>query len=182
MKPVWVTVAARPAVGSFAREVRAEMTALPASTAAAAPGTGQVRRHNEGPAYTGHWRSAADGPDGEFASSSRTRPATPAGTVACSPRRPPGTWMADQAVRLLCASRPAAAACHARQTQHGPRRQTALECTKFACHTRRRGGQSGGRTSMSGSPPYRRASSGNAALARSHLGSAPADQLRCPVP
>jgi hypothetical protein len=69
MKPSWVTVAARPAVGSFAREVRAEMTALFASTAAAS-GTGLSARATRTtaraagcPPPTARTASAPDHPD-----------------------------------------------------------------------------------------------------------------------
>ena len=58
MKPVWVTVVARPAVGLLAREVRAEMTALFAATAAPAPGTDLVRTNNQDAAYAGRLSAA----------------------------------------------------------------------------------------------------------------------------
>jgi hypothetical protein len=144
MKPVWVTVAARPAVGFLAREVRAEMTALSATTAAAASGTGLVRQDKEGSASAGRWLPAADdsGADGELARSSRaTRAATSGHTPACSCWSSPGTRTAGQRVRLLPASGPEAAACCARRTQRGPRRPTALFCTNFARRIRRRADQ-----------------------------------------
>lgn len=47
MKSVWVTVAAHPAVGLFAREVRAEMTVLFAPTATAMSGTGLIRQNKK---------------------------------------------------------------------------------------------------------------------------------------
>jgi hypothetical protein len=138
MKPSWVTVAARAAVGLFAREVRTEMTALFASTAAAASGIGLVRKNKEDAACAGRWLAAVGGPDGEHARSSRTiRPATPAGKLACSH----GTWTAGRAIRLLWASGPVAAACCARRTQRGRRRPTAPGCTNFARRVSRRGGQ-----------------------------------------
>jgi hypothetical protein len=144
MKPVWVTVAARPAVGFLAREVRAQMTVLSASTVAAVSGTGLVRRDKEGSACAGRWLPAAceGGPDGELARSSATaRPAIPAHTPACSRWSSPGTRTAGQGVRLLSASGPEAAACYARRTQRGPSRPTALFCTNFARRIRRHGGQ-----------------------------------------
>jgi hypothetical protein len=143
MKPSWVTVAARPAVGLFAREVRAEMTALFASTAASVSGIGPVRQSTMDAAYAGRWLPAAnDGPGGELARSSQTaRPPTPAGTLACSRRCSYGTWTAGRAVRLLWASGPAAVACCARRTRRGPGRPTAPDCTNFARRVRRRGAQ-----------------------------------------
>ena len=127
-------MAAHPAVGSFAREVRAKMTALFASTAAAISRTGLVRKKNQDSACTGRWLPAADGgPGGELARPSTTiQPAVLAGTLACSRRCSHGTWTAGQPVRLLSASVPAAAACCARRTQRGHRRPTAPECTNFA--------------------------------------------------
>src|SRR5437868_12945536 len=47
MKPVWVTVVARPAVGFLAREVRAEMIVLCATTAAVAPGSARPGPHQQ---------------------------------------------------------------------------------------------------------------------------------------
>ena len=134
-------MAAHSAVGSFAREVRADMTALSASTTAAATsGTGLVRQDNEDLAYASRRLSAADdgGPDCELARSSKTaRPTTPARSLTCSH----STWTAGQAVRLLYASGPTAVAWCARRTQRGPRRPTALECTNFAHRGRRRSGR-----------------------------------------
>jgi len=147
MKPVWVTVAARPAVGFLAREVRAEMTALSASAAAATSGNRLVRQDQEDSAYAGRWVPAANegGPDGELTRSSKTtRPANPTHTPACSRWSSPGTRMAGQGVRLLSASGPEAAACSARRTQRGLSRPTALFCTNFARRIRRCGGQPGG--------------------------------------
>ena len=60
MKPVWVTVVARSAVGLLAREVRAEMTALFALTAAPMPGTDLVRMNTRGAAYAGRHGNHAD--------------------------------------------------------------------------------------------------------------------------
>jgi hypothetical protein len=144
MKPVWVTVVARPAVGFLAREVRAEMTVLSASTAAAASGTGWVRQDKEGSACAGRRLPGANegGPDGELTRSSKTtRPATPSHTSACSRWSSPGTRTAGQRVLLLSASGPEAAACCARRTQRGPRRPTTLECTNFARRIQRCGSQ-----------------------------------------
>src|SRR5579859_4370678 len=107
MKPVWVTVAARPAVGFLVREVCAEMTVLFGLTAAAASGTGLVRLDEDGSAYAGRWLPAANegGPDGELTKSSRTaRPATPTHTPACSCWSSPGTRTVGQGVRVLSAS------------------------------------------------------------------------------
>jgi hypothetical protein len=144
MKPVWVTVTARPAVGFLAREVGAEMTVLSATTAAVASGTGLVRQDEKGSACEGRWLAAAGegGPDGELTRSSRTtRPATPTRTPACSRWSSPGIRTAGQGVRMLSASGPQAAACLGRLTQRDPRRPTALFCTNFACRIRRHGGQ-----------------------------------------
>jgi hypothetical protein len=144
MKPVWVTVAARPAVGFLAREVRAEMTALSATTATAASRTRLVRQDERGLGHAGRWLSAPkdSGPDGELTrSSSATRPAIPGHTPTCSRWSSPGTRTAGQGVRLLSASGPEAAASCTRQTQRGPRRPTAVFCTNFARRIRRRGGQ-----------------------------------------
>ena len=144
MKPVWVTVAARPAVGFLAPEVRAEMTALSASTAAAASGTGLVRQDKEVSACAGRWLPAAGegGPDGELTRSSRTtRAATPGHTSACLRWSSPGTRTAGQGVRVLSADGPEAAACCAGRTQRGPRRPTALFCTNFARRVLRCGSQ-----------------------------------------
>lgn len=69
MKPVWVTVVARPAVGLLAREVRAEMTALSATTAAPAPWTDPVRTNNQDAAYAGQLSAA-----GQAAIAAATRP------------------------------------------------------------------------------------------------------------
>src|SRR5579859_7892828 len=145
MKPVWVTVAARPAVGFLVREVCAEMTVLFGLTAAAASGTGLVRLDEDGSAYAGRWLPAANegGPDGELTRSSKTaRPATPSHTSACSRWSSPGTRTAGQRVRLLSASGPEAVACCARRTQRGPRRPTTAECTNFARRIQRYGSQS----------------------------------------
>jgi hypothetical protein len=60
MKPFWVIVMARPAVGLLAREVHAEMTALFAVTATPAPGTDLVRTNNQDAAYTGRHGNHAD--------------------------------------------------------------------------------------------------------------------------
>jgi hypothetical protein len=70
MKPVWVTVVARPAVGLLAREVRAEMTAPFAVTAAPAPGAGLVRMNNQDAAYAGRHLFAA----GQAATAAVTKP------------------------------------------------------------------------------------------------------------
>jgi hypothetical protein len=89
MKPSWVTVVARPAVGLLAREVRAEMTALFTVTAAPAPGTGLVRKNNEDAAYPGRWLSAA----GQAATAAVIKPPpihdAHAARAHC-PRPPPG--------------------------------------------------------------------------------------------
>ena len=124
--------------GYLPREVRTAMTALFSPTS----GTGLVRQTKEEAAYTGRLLSAADGPAGELARSSETaRPPTPAGTLAWSRQCGHGTGTAGRAIRLLRASEPAAAACCPQRTQRGPRQPTAPDCTNFARHARRRGGQ-----------------------------------------
>jgi hypothetical protein len=89
MKPFWVTVVARPAVGLLAREVRAEMTALFTVTATPAPRTGLVRTNNKDAACASRWLSGV----GEAAPAAVIKPLrTHHGHVArahCS-RPPPG--------------------------------------------------------------------------------------------
>ena len=173
MKPAWVTVAARPAVGFLAREVRAEMTALSVSTAAAASGTGLIRRDEEGSACAGRWLPAADegGPDGKHTRSSRTtRPATPghASAACASPRAAPGRKARVSGCYRPAARRPLLAAPGGLSAVPGDRPHyfvpTSLAASYGAAASRLP--QPHGRTGGSRWTPYRGARSGNAALAR----------------
>jgi len=117
------------------------MTALSASTAAAACTSGLVRRNKMDAARAGRWLpAAADGPVGGLAY--RTT-GDPAEMLACSRRFGHGTGTAARAVRLLPASAPTAVACCGRRARRGRGRRTASDCINFARRVRRRDGQRG---------------------------------------
>ena len=170
MKPVWVTVAARPAVGFLAREVRAEMTALSASTAASASASGLARRNKMDAARAGRWLpTAADGPVGGLAE-----------TLACSRRYGHGTGTVARAVRLLPASTPTAVACCARRARPRRGRRTAPDCINFARRIRRRGGQRAPRVRACSCRMPRICVRGSAAISDATI--RPAPLMRCSLP
>ena len=97
MKPFWVTVVARPAVGLLAREVHAEMTALFAVTAAPAPGTDLVRTNNQDAAYAGR-RLFAAGQAATAAGPGRCVYAMPTWSRRTAHGPPPGQRRSDREV------------------------------------------------------------------------------------
>jgi hypothetical protein len=161
MKPSWVTVAARPAVGSFAREVRAEMTALFASTAAAS-GTGlsaratrtTARAAGRPPPPTARTASAPDHPDHAIGN-----PGWDVGSLAPVLARHldgrPG-HPAAMGRRPM----PAALGGLSAVVDHRPHKNVPTSRVASAAAAASPPAQPGGRTSVSGMAPYRCASSG----------------------